>query len=212
MLVVDQSHEPLPSVRQAPITGGPGIDQGAPKMHSRSLLMWIATATGAALLVALAAPWFLKKPLQDVVSASGRIEGREVTLAPKEIQGRIKTLLVNEGDTVQQGQLVAELQSDQLVARSAALEANVGNLDAQIAQASIDLQYTSKNTEASMAAAEAAVSSARAHLSRAQAVLQNAKVEYDHAQTLAEGGVISKSALDQAVMTYQTSVSDVNAS
>lgn len=156
-------------------------------------------------------PGLLRKPPQNVVAASGRIEGREVTLAPKEIQGRIQTLLVDEGQSVKKGQLLAELESKQLEARFSSLAANVANLDQQIKQASIDVTYTTKHTTAAAAAAEAAVSSAKAHLARGKAVLENAGVERDRALGLYREQVIPKSVLDQATMTYETSVADVNA-
>ena len=68
----------------------------------------VAIWTGIAGVVAISAavwllPAILRKPLPNIVAASGRIEGREVTLAPKEIQGRVKTLLVDEGTSVTEG-------------------------------------------------------------------------------------------------------------
>lgn len=174
----------------------------------------IAAVVGAALITLSVKilPGLLRKPPQNVIVASGRIEGREVTLAPKEIQGRIKSLWVDEGYTVNKGQLLAELESDQLQAQLASASAYVANLDAQIQQASIDVAYTTKNTSASLAAAEAAVSAANAHLAHARAVLANTKVEYERAVALDRDGVISKSALDTATMNYQTSQADVEAS
>lgn len=183
-----------------------------PAPHSRTAIL---VGLLGLLLVGLAVwtlPRLLHKPLPDVVVASGRIEGREVTLAPKEIQGRVKTLFVDEGNSVKQGQLLSELQSDQLDARFENLAALVSNLDAQIKQASIDIGYTTKSTAAAIAAAEAAVSSGEAHLARSKAVLANALAEYQRAQGLYRDQVTSKSALDQATMTYEASLADVNAS
>ena len=178
----------------------------------------LRTAIGIGILAIVvigAAMWILppilRKPVQDIVAASGRIEGREVTLAPKEIQGRVKTLLVDEGAAVRKGQFLAELESNQLDARFASLAANVSNLDAQIKQASVDIGYATKSTTATIAAAEAAVSSAEARLARARAVLANASAEYQRAQALFASQVNSQSALDQATMTYAASQADVNA-
>lgn len=180
---------------------------------------WVSTAVllgAVGITLILVSTWILRRifqtPPQDIVIASGRIEGREVTLAPKEIQGRVKTLLVDEGYSVKKGQLLAELESDQLEARYASLAANLSNLDVQLKQASIDVSYTTKNTSASIAAAEAAVSSAKAHLTHARAVLTNASADYERAQGLYRSQVIPKSALDQATMSYETSQADVNAS
>ena len=157
-------------------------------------------------------PRFFPAPEENVVRASGRIEGREVSVGPKDIQGRVKRLLVDEGASVEEGQLLAELDSKQLDARTAAVEANISNFTEQIQQASIDLAYTRKSADASIAAAEAAVGSAESHLARAKAVLAASTMDYDRANELFDKGLIPKSSLDQATMAIQTSQADVDAS
>ena len=69
-----------------------------------------------------------------------------MTLTPEEIQARVKRLFVDEGATVKEGQVLAELESNQLDARSAALHANLANIDAQIRQAPIDVSHTATST------------------------------------------------------------------
>jgi HlyD family secretion protein len=153
-------------------------------------------------------PALLSKPPSTVVRASGRIEARQVTLAPKEIQGRIKRLYVDEGATVAQGQVLAELESNQLDARYAGLRANLANIDAQIRQASIDVSYTATSTSAGVAAAQAAVNGARALIDKANAVLAQARIEHERTLNLYNGGIVPKSTLDQADMSLQTSEAD----
>lgn len=157
-------------------------------------------------------PNLIQKPPANVIEASGRIEGRDVTLAAKEIQGRVKNLLVDEGYKVDKGQLLAELESQQLDARFAVLAANLAHIDSQIQQASIDVGFTIKNSAASIAAAEAAVSVAAAKLLRSEAVLANNKAEYERQAGLFQEGVVSRSILDQATMNYQTGAADTEAS
>lgn len=208
---IDQdSTIPKTAAEEAPAPGSGGGTR--PKRWVQTLL--IAGVAGAALigLSLRILPGLLRKPPRDVIVASGRIEGREVTLAPKEIQGRVKSLRVDEGYTVKKGQLLAELESDQLDAQLASAHASVATLDAQIKQASIDVAYTTKNTAASAAAAEAAVSSAKARLAHSKAVLTNTSADYQRALGLYNQGVVSKSALDAATMNYQTSQADVEAS
>lgn len=189
----------------------PSIAKQERDRKPRRMLLWLAAVAALLAVIASLVPRFLHKQPQNILLASGRIEGREVTLAPKEIQGRVKSLLVDEGQTVKKGQLVAELESDQLEARFASLQANIANLDAQIQQATVDMNYTAKNTGAVLAAAEAAVNSASAHFARAKAVVADATAEYQRAVALQREGVVSQSALDQATMTYETAVADENA-
>ncbi|MBI2815858.1 MAG: efflux RND transporter periplasmic adaptor subunit [Acidobacteria bacterium] len=181
------------------------------KSSLRTLLIIVLIGAAALAFYYRVLPGLTEKPPQDVLMASGRIEGREITLAAKEIQARVKSLLVDEGDDVKKGQLVAELEANQLESRFAGLQANIAALDVQIRQASIDAAYTAKNSAASVAAAEAAVSSAKARLERARSVLNNAKLEQERAVRLHEDQVVSRSVLDQASMRLETSQADVNA-
>lgn len=146
-----------------------------------------------------------------MILASGRIEGREVTIAPKDIQGRVKRLLADEGQRVTQGQLLAELDAAQLDARDRVIAANLGALDAQIAQATLDIDYAGKNAAAAVAAAEAGVSGAEARLVRAAAVHANATADNQRATKLYEEQVISRREFDQFDVAARTSDADRNA-
>jgi HlyD family secretion protein len=172
------------------------------------IVLLIAGAAAAAAMLLL--PRMFNAPSSTIVRASGRIEGRQMTIAPKDIQGRVRRLLVDEGASVTQGQLLAELEANQLDARRAGLAANLANLDVQIRQASLDVSYTVASTTATVAAAAAAVSGARAHLARAEAVLVRSRADYQRAQTLFDRGVVAGSALDEAEMAYHTSEADVD--
>jgi multidrug resistance efflux pump len=187
--------------------------QPEPKPTTRRWLY----AAGILLIVAAAAmliralPRFTAGPPPRAVTASGRIEGRDVTVAPKDIQGRVKRLLVDEGDTVKKGQLLAELEANALDARAASLAAQIANIDAQIGQATLDVSLTAKNSDASIAAAGAVVSSAQAHIARAKAVLANATADYRRGATLLDDKVISRREFDQMEMALRTSEADVDA-
>jgi multidrug resistance efflux pump len=202
---------PAPTMEPRPAPGPWRKEEKLPEKRTRFRLIWILAGGVLVAVAALVLPRLFLKPPANIVSASGRIEGREVTLAAKEIQGRVKALLVDEGNTVTKGQLLAELESDQLEARFESLKANIANLEAQITQATLDMGYTVKNTDAALAAAKAAVSSASAHLARARAVLANASVEYQRNLSLYKDGVVSQSVLDQATMSRDTALADVNA-
>lgn len=183
-----------------------------PRVRKRHLWLGGIVLVVAAILVT-ARVWssLWSPPPTYTVSASGRIEGREVTLAPKDIQGRVKRLFADEGQTVTKGQVLAELDAAQLDARHASLSAAVAQLDAQISQAILDTTFTAKSSNASIAAAEAAVSSARARLIRAQAVLARSAADRDRTARLFQDAIISQQEMDQADMTWRTSEADVEA-
>ena len=206
-LVTDTSVEPPVKV-QAP---APPPTVTRPATVRRSYIAAIIVLIAAAFVIARALPRLFSRPQANVVMASGRIEGRDVTLAPKDIQGRVKRLLADEGQTVTKGQLLAELDNVQLEARYATLNADIARLDVQINQATLDVAYTAKNSDASIAAAEAAVSSAQARVVRAQAVLANSTAAFQRATSLVRDDVITKHEFDQAEMSLRTSEADLTA-
>ena len=118
--------------------------------------------------------WTHRKPANGPLVLQGNVEVRQVNLAFK-VAGRIKKLLVDEGDTVTEGQTLASLdkvyfeealaqiraQRDQSAATAAKMEA--GNRSEEIAQA-----------EAKVAEREAAVLNARITLERADKLLRTA--------------------------------------
>jgi multidrug resistance efflux pump len=189
-------------------TASPPMAERRSRIRPALAVLLIAAAAGLAVRIV---PALFSKPPSTVVRASGRIEGRQVTLAPKEIQGRVKHLYADEGATVNQGQVLAELESNQLDARYAALHANLANVDAQIRQASVDVSYTATSTSATVSAAQAAVSGAKAVITKARAVLAQSRLEHQRALDLFNSGVVARSALDLAEMSLQTSEADVDA-
>ncbi|MCT8986896.1 HlyD family secretion protein [Shewanella phaeophyticola] len=74
-------------------------------------------------------------PLTDgLVSGNGRIEAVEVDVSTK-IAGRVDTILAQEGDLVQEQQVVAQINTDQLRAQLLGAEANVASAESQVASA-----------------------------------------------------------------------------
>ncbi len=191
---------------------GADLSTARPSRSRVRLAIAALVLLAGALALARAWPhWFGAKPPENVILASGRIEGRDVTIAPKDIQGRVMRLLADEGQTVAEGQLLAELEARQLEARAASLTAAIAAVDAQIQQAALDVDLTSKNTAASIAAAEAGVSVAQAQLVRTKAVLANASADCERERKLFNKGVASGREMDQSEMALRTSEADVEA-
>jgi len=181
----------------------------SPRARFAFLVLGIAAAGAVAVRLL---PFLIHAPVPGVVFASGRIEGRQVTLAPKDIQGRVKRLFVDEGAAVKHGQVLAELEAKQLDSRHAALVATLANLDVQIHQAALDVKFTTAGTTAAASAARAAVNAASAHVARATAIEADARIEYERSLGLFKAGVLPQSTLDQSEMSWRTSQADVDAS
>jgi ABC exporter DevB family membrane fusion protein len=121
-----------------------------------------------------------------LVAAPGRVEplSEEIDVAA-EVSGRIRELLVEEGDRVESGQVIARLAGDDHAARVASAHASVA-----IASAELDRLVNGARQEERREATAAA--------SQADAQLRHAERELDRRRGLAAEGVISREELDRA--------------
>ena len=106
-----------------------------------------------------------------VAWGNGRIEGEEVHVATK-LAGRIAAVLVDEGDLVKAGQVLARMDTDEL--------------EAALARARAGLE-----------SAQHAVQEAKAQIAQADAAAQFAKQELERAIVLGDKGFATKERLDQ---------------
>jgi multidrug resistance efflux pump len=121
------------------------------------------------------------------VLATGNVRpqvGAEVKVGTR-ISGRVEKVLVDIGDRVEKGQILAELEKHEL---QSAVDKAAAALTAARAKLAL-LRKGARNEE--IAAAEAAVD-------QAQAVLHTARLELKRKQTLAAKKLISQEALDNA--------------
>lgn len=120
------------------------------------------------------------RELVDSVLVTGTLVPREEVLVQAENDGlRIAEVLVEEGDTVRQGQVLARLARELL--------------DAQDAQ-----------NAAQLARADAAVAQARAQIGQADAADVEARQALDRARALRHSGTATEAALEQRVAAART--------
>ena len=112
-----------------------------------------------------------------VNSASGFIEAEEINSA-SEIGGRITHIMVKEGDFVEAGQVVAELDTDLLEAQIGQAEAKIDTANAQLNQINAGVR------DEEIAKAEAAVVVAQAKADAAKVAWDDAIVLRDNPQEL----------------------------
>ena len=123
-------------------------------------------------------------PGKGFVSGNGRIEATEIDVATK-LAGRVQNIMVNEGDFVQIGEPLAQMQTDVLDAQRA--EAQAQSQQAITAVASAEAQVAARQSDT--AAAQATVSQRAAELDAAQR-------RFVRAQILSTNGVVTLQELD----------------
>src|SRR5262249_611108 len=140
----------------------------------KSKRKWVVTVVVTLIAIGagvFAAQRFKQLGLPDGFTVgNGRLEATEIDVATK-LSGRIKEVLVNEGDIVQAGQVVARMDSQ-------ALEAQLRQAQAQLKQA--------HNAKASLAALVA----------QRQSELTFAEKELKRSKALIEDEVITQQRLD----------------
>ncbi len=132
-----------------------------------------------------------------LIQANGRIEGDIVTIASK-FQGRVQSLMVREGDTVEAGQVMAQLDDKQVRAQVHQARHAWEGLEAQVQAAHSDLAVMNLQVPLAIEAADAQVAQARSRLRQARAVEKEARNEYARYRQLYENGNISLGDLQDA--------------
>lgn len=131
------------------------------------------------------------KDIAVQIKANGVVQAvQNINLSPKEA-GRIAKLYVDEGDRVEQGQLVAHMEDEQF-------QAQVNQYKAALAKAQADLALKRAGTRPEeISEAKARVATAEANVAEIQAKLNRASEELKRNQFLAEEGAISQNALGE---------------
>ena len=101
------------------------------------------------------------------------VAGEDTTIGAKQ-PGRLVAIYVQEGDTVQAGQLIATLDTSQMMAQLRQAQAQVGSARASLNQTTSALAQARRNAAVGPSRTSSAVRSAEAQLRSAKAQLQKA--------------------------------------
>jgi HlyD family secretion protein len=125
-----------------------------------------------------------------LIAAPGRVEAvSEEIRVSSELSGRLKRVYVEEGDRVQRGQVLAEIENDDYRARVAAAEAELAQREAELRR-TVNGARTQERREA------------EASMRAAEAVLDNSKSEAERRRGLADRSVISRDEADRYERAY----------
>lgn len=170
----------------------------------------------------------LPKP-SEPLQVSGRIEGYETDIGAK-VAGRIEAVAVREGDQVRKGQVIVQLDDEQIEAQLKGATARlvstqqqelqtrlqINLLETQIQEQALNLEQAQGDAKGRIFQAESSVAASAAQFNQAEAQLQQAKSELKLAQTnrdrfakLVADGAVTQQQFDQAQTTFETAQSTV---
>jgi len=162
---------------------------------------------GVIFLIAAGIYWY-STPAGNAIPLTGIVDGNEVIVSPQ-ITGLLVKLMVDEGTRVKPGELIAELDAQELQASLASAKANVDSLEAQVQEANHNYMWTKDQTGASVEQAKATLTSTRAQLAQAQADLWRDQTDYRRMQELFNSGIESAQDRDHAEATLRVSQANV---
>ncbi len=132
----------------------------------------------------------------------GTVDANQVIVSSK-VAGRIEKLMVDEGQTVQAGEVIARIDSADLVAERDSARATMESLRHQVRQSGESYASTHGETDSQVANAEASLAAAEASLTESQAVARQQELDTRRTVALAEQGVASQQDRDRAVETLK---------
>jgi HlyD family secretion protein len=157
-----------------------------------------------------------QKDLVATLAATGVVEGYQAEVAP-EIVGRVEEVLVEEGEAVEKGRVLARLEASKQRAALREREAAVAAAHAEVARAQAALKQERAVSRARINRAEASLKAARARLRDLEAGARTQEIEsarqaveateaeeqlaasdYERVRQLHEAGAVSKAELDRA--------------
>jgi HlyD family secretion protein len=140
--------------------------------------------------------------IETTISLDGQITPLlESTLSTPE-SGTVAQVLVNEGDRVSKGELLAKLDDSQLRAQLEANQATVAQAQARVKSSDIQAPILSQQYLSAVATAEQNLSQARNTVNADTAALKNAALVYRSNQQLVAQGYVSQTAAEQARANY----------
>ena len=152
---------------------------------------------GVLFLISLGWYFFSTKRSEDL-QLIGTVDANEVIVSSR-IPGRIEKLTVDEGDTVQAGQSIATIESDDLAAARNAAEATAASQHYLVQQARDTERQLGGSTASQVVNAEAQLQAAQATLVQAQAQLDHQNADTSRTVALAAQGVMSEQLRDEQV-------------
>lgn len=139
----------------------------------------------------------------------GTVDANEVLVSSK-IPGRIQTLTVQEGQDVKEGELIAEIESEDLEASRKAADATAASDRWKLSEAiETERQNEGEATNAT-SVAEAQVRSAQGALAQAEANLAHEQADATRTVALAQQGIMSAQAREESIANLQAAHAAVN--
>jgi HlyD family secretion protein len=173
-------------------------------MKRRLFLILLIAAAVAAFV------YFAVVSRQREIVLTGIVTTDEVIIS-SEITGRVQQLLVEQGDKVTNGELVAVIQPQERKAELDFYTNSAQQSSAQVIEAEADLDFQKAQSSNLIWQSEANLDATKDQVAQAQADLENSELTFKRQQDLNKQGVNSASEFDQARTAHDAAKARVDA-
>ena len=142
---------------------------------------------------------------------TGVVTTNDVIVSPQ-VGGQLSRLLVAEGDSVTQNQLLAVLEPGELAADQSYYAQNAQAMASQVHQSAADLHYQETQADQQVRQSEATLAAAIAQAAMDSATMANAKQVFDRYGPLLHVGAVSSQQVDSARTGYTVALARFDAS
>lgn len=157
-----------------------------------------------------------------ILRLHGWVEGTDVSLSAK-VKGQVIKLTVDEGFDVKKGDLIVQIDSDQIQSQITNATAQIAQAEAMLTRAhnrvkifqsrlegaKISLELSKKQSNAKISQAEAALASAKAVLDQTETNFSKAEKDFQRFTPLAKQKTISQSRMDGVEEAYKVTKAEV---
>ncbi len=157
-----------------------------------------AVATRNRGLLAVEAEEVTRQDIVESVTANGEVKPKDYVNIGADVMGRITQMDLAEGDVVEEGDFLIQIESIQ------------NEADVQSAQASLDAALSElEGMAASIRASEAALESTRVDKRRIEADFALSEQDFERARDMYEGGLLSREQFERQESTYMVALVQV---
>ncbi len=161
-------------------------------LRNKRLLSFAALA-----LLGAAAVYGFVRSRDTRLVLTGVVTTDDVVVSPQ-VGGQIGRLLVEQGDVVTRGQLLAVIVPDELKADTAYYRQSAEGVSSQVQASEADLRLQERQTAEQIRQAESNLAAARAQAVAARADSEQARLTFERDRGLSGSGIVSPQDLDQA--------------
>src|SRR5580704_8128534 len=161
------------------------------------------------LMLAAGGVAYVKFSRPTALVLTGIVTTNDVIVSPQ-IAGQISKLLVNEGDQIKQGQLLAVITPDELRTDIDYYTHTAAGLTSQVQESEAALRFQQQQTTDQIRQAEATLASTVAQEKSAEADRENARLAFERNQKMVAQDIVTKEQFDQARTQYDGAMAKVD--